>query len=96
MEGLHPDFSGWILEYGYGTVLSRPGLTPAQREIVAVAVLTAGGWERQLESHLRGALNAGADPGDVRRAVRQAGALAGPREGPSGLLRKAPRVPPEA
>jgi 4-carboxymuconolactone decarboxylase len=75
MGNLHPDFSEWILEYGYGRVLARPGLSPALREMVAVAVLAAGGWERQLASHLRGALNAGAAFSDLSRALDEASRL---------------------
>ncbi len=52
----------WMIIEGYGKVLSRPQLDLVSRELINVAILAATGWERQLFSHLRGALNAGADP----------------------------------
>ena len=65
---LHPDLAVWMIEQGYGRVLSRTGLDPATRELVAVTVLAATGWERQLTSHLLGAVRLGAS----RRAIRAA------------------------
>jgi 4-carboxymuconolactone decarboxylase len=52
-----------ILE-GYGKVLSRPGLDLQRRELCIVAACAATAQDRQLQSHLRGALNVG-----VSRAV---------------------------
>jgi 4-carboxymuconolactone decarboxylase len=69
---LHPDLAVWMIEQGYGRVLSRAGLDPATRELVAVTVLAATGWERQLVSHLLGAVRLGAP----RRAIRAAVAAA--------------------
>ncbi len=54
VERLHPDLAVMMVEQGYGRVLSRPGLGAVERELVAVTVLAAGGWERQLVSHLLG------------------------------------------
>ena len=73
---LHPDLATWMIEQGYGRVLTRPGLSGVARELVAVTVLAAGGWERQLVSHLLGAARMGATPAEIRRAVR-AGARGG-------------------
>lgn len=56
----HPDFASWIEGHAYGRVLSRPGLEPAQRELLAVAALAVLGQERQLASHARGAIRCGA------------------------------------
>ena len=67
---LHPDLATWMIEQGYGRVLTRPGLSGVARELVAVTVLAAGGWERQLVSHLLGASRMGAAPAEIRRAVR--------------------------
>lgn len=58
----HPDLASWIEGHAYGRVLSRPGLDPARRELLAVAGLAATGQERQLASHARGALRCGARP----------------------------------
>jgi 4-carboxymuconolactone decarboxylase len=73
---MHPDLAQWMIEQGYGRVLTRPGLSGAARELIAIAVLAAGGWERQLVSHLLGASRLGAPPREIRRACR-GGARAG-------------------
>ena len=65
---LHPDLARWMIEQGYGRVLTRPGLGGRERELVAVTVLAAGGWERQLVSHLLGADRLGATRADIRAA----------------------------
>jgi 4-carboxymuconolactone decarboxylase len=72
---LHPDLAAWMVDTGYGRVLSRPGLSARSRELITVAVLAATGWERQLVSHLLGAARVGATGAGLRRALR-AGATA--------------------
>ena len=58
----HPDFARWIAEHAYGRVLSRPGLDPATRELLAIVCLLHTGLDRQLASHTRGAVRLGASP----------------------------------
>ena len=84
---LHPDLATWMIEQGYGRVLTRPGLTGVARELIAVAVLATGGWERQLVSHLLGASRLGASPAEIRRAV-----ALGVRRGRPGARAKAGRA----
>ncbi|HYM80663.1 MAG TPA: carboxymuconolactone decarboxylase family protein [Candidatus Limnocylindria bacterium] len=69
VQALHPDLATWMVEQGYGRVLSRPGLGARERELVTVAVLAQSGWERQLVSHLLGAARLGAEPRSIRRAA---------------------------
>jgi alkylhydroperoxidase/carboxymuconolactone decarboxylase family protein YurZ len=69
VRALHPDLATWMVEHGYGRVLSRPGLNARDRELVTVAALGALGWERQLVSHLLGALRVGARPREVEAAL---------------------------
>lgn len=57
---LSPDMDTWMIVEGYGKTLSRPGLPPRYRELLVVAVLGLLGWQTQLYSHIRGALNVGA------------------------------------
>jgi 4-carboxymuconolactone decarboxylase len=64
IEGLHPLLDEWMIREGYGKVLSRPGLDLMRRELCIVAACAAAGQERQLHSHLHGALNVGV-PADV-------------------------------
>ncbi len=65
LRGGHPAFEEWILGHAYGRVLSRPGLSAARRELLACAALTALGQDRQLGSHVRGALRCGAAMGQI-------------------------------
>ncbi len=76
VAALHPDLFDLMLEVGYGRVLSRPRLGGRTRERVAVAVLAARGWERQLVSHLLGAVRLGATRAEALAAAR-AGVRAG-------------------
>lgn len=62
---LHPALDVWMVEDGYGKVLSRPGLDLVRRELCIVAACAVGRQDRQLQSHLHGALNVGATPGQV-------------------------------
>ena len=62
---LHPALDSWMVVDGYGKVLSRPGLDLVRRELCIVAVCAVARQDRQLQSHLHGALNVGATPGQV-------------------------------
>lgn len=70
VRALHPDLAVWMIEHGYGRVLSRRGMSARDRELVAVATLAALGWERQLVSHLLGALRAGGTERQIAVALR--------------------------
>jgi 4-carboxymuconolactone decarboxylase len=69
IDGLHPAIDAWMIVEGYGKVLSRPGLDLGRRELCIVAACVASGQERQLHSHLHGALNVGVSAGVVRGAL---------------------------
>jgi 4-carboxymuconolactone decarboxylase len=62
---LHPALDEWMIVDGYGKVLSRPGVDLRTRELCVVAACAVSGQQRQLHSHLHGALNAGSSPGEV-------------------------------
>lgn len=57
---LHPALDTWMIVEGYGKVLSRPALDLIRRELCIVAACAHTGQDRQLHSHLHGALHAGA------------------------------------
>ena len=75
---LHPAMDRWMVEEGYGRVLARPGLDVRRRELCVVALLAAADWPVQLESHLRGALNVGAEPDRVEAALAAGASRAAP------------------
>ncbi len=69
VRGLHPDVDGWMVTGGYGRVIGRPGLDLATRELCIAALRAVWHVPRQLHSHLRGSLNAGAAAAEVDEAV---------------------------
>ncbi|HEY7897363.1 MAG TPA: carboxymuconolactone decarboxylase family protein [Gemmatimonadaceae bacterium] len=66
---LHPALDAWMVMDGYGKVLSRPGLTLAERELCIVAACAASEQTPQLKSHLRGARNCGATIEDLAQTL---------------------------
>ena len=58
VEGLG-DLGRTIVEFNYGDIYGRPGLSTRDREIAAVAVLVALGRSSQIPQHLRAVLKAG-------------------------------------
>jgi 4-carboxymuconolactone decarboxylase len=77
---LHPALDSWMIVDGYGKVLSRPGLDLKRRELCVVAVCAAARQDRQLHSHLHGALNAGASPAEVGAALAAVDGMLAPEE----------------
>ena len=65
IRALHPALDAWMIVEGYGKVLSRPQLDLGRRELCIVAACAATSQERQLHSHLHGAMYAGAGPDAV-------------------------------
>jgi 4-carboxymuconolactone decarboxylase len=66
---LHPALDRWMVEEGYGKVLSRAPLDLARRELCIVAACAIAKQDRQLHSHLHGALHAGASETTVTAAL---------------------------
>jgi 4-carboxymuconolactone decarboxylase len=69
VRDLHPLLDEWMIIEGYGKVLGRPALDLPRRELCIVAACAATGQDRQLHSHLHGALNVGVDADTVREAL---------------------------
>ena len=79
VESMAPEIFLWMEFEGYGKVLSRPGLDIIDREMAIVACLTMENRASQLHSHLRGALNVGAEKQLVRDVISDLSSVA--REG---------------
>jgi len=71
------DLGRFILEFAYGEVYSRPGLSLRDRQIATVAVLVALGRSSQLPVHLRSSLKAGLTADELREIILQVATLAG-------------------
>ena len=74
---LHPALDRWMIAEGYGKVLGRPYLDLARRELCVVAACAIARQDRQLHSHLHGAVNAGATAGVVSAALQVVAPLIG-------------------
>jgi 4-carboxymuconolactone decarboxylase len=69
VRDLHPLLDEWMVVDGYGKVLGRPGLDLPRRELCIVAACAATGQDRQLHSHLHGALNVGVDAATLGETI---------------------------
>ena len=66
LEGIAPDLGKYIIEFAFGDVYCRDGLSLEEREMITItSLLTAGGCEPQLEVHINGSLNVGISPGKI-------------------------------
>lgn len=70
LRELDPELAELVIEVAYDRVFEAPGLDLRTRELLALAHLMAVGSETELETHVRGALNAGASLEEVRETVR--------------------------
>ena len=84
VRALHPALDAWMVTEGYGRTLGREGLDLARRELCIVAQVAVQGAERQLHSHLKGAVHAGVSPDVVDATVVLLRPILGRRE--CGLL----------
>lgn len=63
LENISPDLGKYIVEFAFGEIYAREGLSLQEREMITLAsLLTAGGCEPQLEVHIAGALHVGIAP----------------------------------
>ena len=70
LSQLHPDVPAWIVRESYARVISRPGMPLGDRELLNIVVLAHQGMDRQLYSHLRGALRVGVPSRAIIAALR--------------------------
>lgn len=78
LADIAPELGHQIVAWGYGDILSRPGLDPQQRELVTLGLLTAmGGTEAQLEVHIAASLNVGLTPEQIIEVFLQSSVYCG-------------------
>ncbi|WP_143461917.1 carboxymuconolactone decarboxylase family protein [Levilactobacillus enshiensis] len=66
LKDISPDIGQYILEFAFGDIYTRPGLTLQQRELVTItALLVQGDTSSQLTVHLNGCLNVGLTPKEI-------------------------------
>ena len=78
LADIAPDLARYIIEFGFGDVYSRPGLSLPQRELATIAALTAlGNAAPQLKVHLHAALNVGLSRREITETILQMAVYAG-------------------
>jgi 4-carboxymuconolactone decarboxylase len=78
MAPIAPDFADMMVEFGYGEMMSRPGLDPRGRQLVTLGALAALGHPAdQLKGHIGGALAVGVTPREIVEALMQVALYAG-------------------
>ncbi len=78
LRDIAPDLARYTIEFPFGDVYSRGGLSLREREIVTVAALAAlGNAQPQLKVHINGALNVGCSRQEVVEIMIQLAVYAG-------------------
>ncbi|MEH7252732.1 carboxymuconolactone decarboxylase family protein [Neobacillus niacini] len=62
---LAPDLESFIVEFAFGDIYSREGLTKQQQTMVTIASLVTLGTEPQLELHINTGLTIGLTPKEI-------------------------------
>lgn len=70
-------FQDLITRYAWGDVWSRPGLDPASRSMITLALLTALGQEHELALHVSGALRNGLSTQQIQEVLLHCAVYAG-------------------
>ena len=57
LEGIAPDLGKYIIEFAFGDIYNRQGLSLQEKEMITItSLLTLGGCEPQLAVHINGSL----------------------------------------
>jgi 4-carboxymuconolactone decarboxylase len=66
MADISPELGHQVVAWAFGDIYQRPGLTPRDRELLTLGMLTAlGGCEPELEAHIMASLNVGLSPQEI-------------------------------
>ncbi len=77
LKSLHHALPGLVTQDIYGHVVSRPGLSLRDREVVNIAILTIQQLRQQLFSHIRGALRMGVSAKAIKVVIRLSARIGG-------------------
>ncbi|MDO7908645.1 carboxymuconolactone decarboxylase family protein [Paenibacillus sp. JX-17] len=70
LQEVAPDLGRYVIEFAFGDIYSREGLSLQQRQLVTLSSLTTqGGCEPQLTVHLNAALNVGLSTREIVEAI---------------------------
>ena len=78
LDDICPDLASMTIEWGFGEIVSRPGIDLKTRQLVTVAsCVTLGHAQPQLRAHIEGALNVGATREEIVEVMLQVALYAG-------------------
>lgn len=83
---IQKDINKITVEHLFGNIWSRPGLKTRDRSLITVAALTVLGRERQLRTHLAGALKAGVSREELVEVMMHLAYYGGWPAGMTGLI----------
>jgi 4-carboxymuconolactone decarboxylase len=70
LADISPELGHQVVAWAFGEIYVRPGLTPRDRQLVTLGMLTAlGGCEPQLDVHINAALNVGLTTDEIVEAL---------------------------
>jgi 4-carboxymuconolactone decarboxylase len=70
LRDVAPDLARYVVEFAFGDTYSRPDLTPPQRQLITIGILTAiGDAKPELTVHVNAALNVGLTPTEIVGAI---------------------------
>lgn len=73
-----PDFADYLLEFPFGDLYSRPGLSLRDRQIATIASLaTQGHAQPQLKVHIKAGLNVGLTAAEITEVIMHMAIYAG-------------------
>ncbi|MFF3963919.1 4-carboxymuconolactone decarboxylase [Streptomyces griseorubiginosus] len=71
------DMQELVTQYCWGDIWNRPGLEPAQRSMINLAMLAALNRPHELATHVRGAINNGLSPEQIKEVLLQVAVYCG-------------------
>ena len=78
LSDIAPDFTRLLIEFPFGDIYERPGLSSRDREIATIAALAALGYATpQLKVHIQAGLNVGLTREEVVEILMQMAVYAG-------------------
>lgn len=77
LRNFDEQFATFLNEQLFGTIWNRPGLPIKLRSIITMAVLMALGRGPELQLHIRGALNLGIPPEEIKELIVQVALYSG-------------------
>lgn len=77
LAAVHPDLEKVLIEFAWGTILDRPGLSERDRELITCGVLLALGRDREATTHMHAALNVGISKDELVELLIHCGVYAG-------------------